>query len=205
MTKRTLFLIAVALQVALLGWMVASSERTLSHGTLVVLKVRPVDPIDFMTGRYVDVHPEIASLDVAKVALIGAPAEDARTAPPPSPATPDLSPLLGRTVLVELRPEGEFSVAQRIVVEGGAIAPRAPFLRGRVETAYGTVLQIGYGLGRFDIPYDAEDPSPLARERDHVVALVVRVASDGRSLIEDLRIDGRPFADWNAAEKAKRK
>ena len=205
MTRGTLFRIAVALQVALLGWMVAASERTLAGGTRVVLKVRPVDPIDFMTGRYIDVHPEIASLDVAKVLLVGRTAEDARPKTSAATEAPDVTALRNRTVLVELRPEGELWVAQRVVVEGGAIPPRAPFLRGRVDSAYGSVLQVDYGLGRFDIPYDAEDPTPLARSPDHAVALVVRVAGDGRSVTEDLRIDGRSFADWNAAEKAKRK
>jgi len=203
MTKRTLFLIAVALQVALLGWMVASSERTLARGTRVVLRVRPVDPIDFMTGRYVDAHPAIGRIDVAKVPLVGAPPEDAAAGT--AAGTPDLSRFWSRTVCVELRQEGEYWVAERVVLADGAVAPRAPFLRGRVAPSNGTLLDVDYGLDRFDIPYDAEDPSPLARSNDHSVALVVRVASDGRSVTEDLVVDGRPFAEWNAAEKAKRK
>ena len=203
MTRKTLFLIAVALQVALLGWMVASSERTLARGTRVVLRVRPVDPIDFMTGRYVDAHPAIGRIDVAKVPLIGAPAENTTTGA--TTGTPDLSRIWGHDVCVELRQEGEYWVAERVVLEDGAVAPRAPFLRGRVAPSHGTLLDVNYGLDRFDIPYDAEDPSPLASSNDHVVALVVRVASDGRSVTEDLVVDGRPFAEWNAAEKAKRK
>lgn len=200
MTKRTLFLIAVALQVALLGWMVASSERTLSRGTLVVLKVRPVDPIDYMTGRFIRVRPEIATLDLAAVPLVGESAEDAAT----NGAELHVE-LVNRNVLVELRPGARLWTATRVVVDGGPIAPHAPFLRGRVESVHGNHLDVDYGLERFDIPYDAEDPTPLTRSDEHVVALAVRVADDGRSVTEDLRIDDRPFAEWNAAEKTKRK
>lgn len=204
MTKKTLFLIAVALQVALLGWMVAKSERLLARGERVVLRVRPVDPIDFMTGRYIAAHPAVGRIDVAKVPLVGETERDAAAAAA-SAAPGDLARLLNRDVFVELKEEGEFWVAQRVVVAGGPVEPRAPCLRGRVQPSYGTELDVDYGLDRFDIPYDAEDPSSLARSNDHTVALVVRVASDGRSVTEDLVVDGRPFAEWNAAEKAKRK
>jgi uncharacterized membrane-anchored protein len=202
MTKGTLFRIAVALQVALLGWMVAASERTLSRGTLVVLKVRPVDPIDYMTGRFVRVRPEIATLDLAVVPLVGEPGESSNGV---LPGDSPYAGLLNDPVLVELRPAGGLWIATRVVWAGGAVAPHAPYLRGRVESVHENHLDVDYGLERFDIPYDAEDPSPLTRSGEHVVALAVRVADDGRSVTEDLVVDGRPFAEWNAAEKAKRK
>jgi hypothetical protein len=201
MTKGTLFRIAVALQVALLGWMVASSERTLDHGTLVLLKVRPVDPIDFMTGRFVRVRPEIATLDLSAVPLVGEPGESYNGV---LPGDSPYAGLLNDHVLVEVRPGAGSWIATRVVWEGGLVAPHAPFLRGRVASAHDRQLDLDYGLDRFDIPYDAEDPTPLTRSGEHVVVLAVRVTSDGRSVTEDLRIDGQPFAAWNAAEKAKK-
>jgi len=202
MTKGTLFRIAVALQVALLGWMVAASERTLAGGARVVLKVRPVDPIDFMTGRFVNAHPEIGRIDLVGVPLVGAPADGPATTT--RPAAPDRAALQNRRVSVELQPSGSVWVAQRVVCDGGGISPRAPFLRGRIASVQGDSIDVDYGIERFDIPFDAEDPTPLTRSAGHVVTLVVKVASDGRCVTEDLQIDGQPFAAWNAAEKAKK-
>ena len=203
MSRKTLFSIAVALQVALLGWMVASSERTLSRGTLVLLKVRPFDPVDFMTGRYINARPEISSLDLATVPLAGEDG-DGDGGWTGRPGTGPHAGLWNHGVLVEVRPGAGVWTATRVVVEGGSVAPRAPFLRGRVTSVAGENLEVDYGIDRFDIPYDAEDPTLFTRSKEHVLLLAVRVADDGRTVTEDLRVDGRPFAEWNAAEKAKR-
>jgi hypothetical protein len=123
MTKGTLFRIAVALQVALLGWMVAASERTLAGGARVVLKVRPVDPIDYMTGRFVNAHPEIGRIDLVAVPLVGAPVDERATTT--RPAAPDRATLQNGRVFVELQPSGSVWVAQRVVYDGGGCAARA--------------------------------------------------------------------------------
>jgi len=196
MTRRSVFVVAVALQVALLGWMVAASERTLAHGVRVVLKVRPVDPIDYMTGRFINAHPAIGSIDTSLVPRVVAVRED---------VVSDLPQLTNQRVAVELRQEGALWVAQRIVDDGAATPPVAPFLWGRVTDVRGTIVDVEFGLDHFNIPFDAEDPSALTRSPDHVVALVVKVASDGRGVTEDMTIDGQPFSAWNTAEKAKRK
>jgi hypothetical protein len=198
MTRRTVFLVAVALQVALLGWMVAASERTLAHGTRVVLKVQPLDPVDFMTGRFIRATPAIARIDTTLVPIVGPLPSGGATSDP-------LRRLQAARISVELRQEGELWVAQRLVLDGAAEPARAPFLRGRVTWVDGTHVNLDFGLERFDIPYDADDPTPLSRSPEHLVALVVKVAGDGRGVVEDMRIDGAPFSTWNAAEKAKRK
>ena len=59
--------------------------------------------------------------------------------------------------------------------------------------------------GRFSLLLDDRRLPVDAGREPAIRALVVRVASDGRSVTEDLVVDGRPFAEWNAAEKAKRK
>ena len=65
---------------------------------------------------------------------------------------------------------------------------------------------VDYGLDRFFIPENGEDPSVLARAtsapgRLHVKA---RLTRGGHAVLTDLLIDGKSYVEWNAAEKAKK-
>lgn len=202
MNRKLAFQLAVALQLVFLGWMVAAKERTLATGTRVVLRVQPVDPTDYRSGRYIQITPAIARIDPEKVKVVRG---DTGAAAPAGSADSGLASLTGRTVFVELTHKGELWEATRVVVEGAGILPHTPFLRARVTMPFDATLRLDYSLERFYIPADGHDPSGLARDPDHSVRVVVRVPSDGAGVIEDLLVDGKTWKEWDAAERAKEK
>lgn len=185
MNRRLAFFSAVAAQLALLGLMVAREERVLLRGERVVLAIEAVDPIDYLRGRYVSFRPRIATIDLASVAL----------------DVPKSSIAAGSKIAVELVPEGNHFVARRLVDEPLLADARPPFLRAVVTSVDGATLTLDYGLDRYFIPANAADPSPLTRDPRHDVSISVRVLGDGRCVIEELLIDGEPFADWNEEQK----
>jgi uncharacterized membrane-anchored protein len=202
MNRKLAFQVAVALQLVFLGWMVAAKERTLATGTRVVLKVQPIDPVDYRSGHYIQITPAIARIDPAKVPLVRGPPGAAGNAPAGA-ENPDLASLAGRTAFVELTHEGELWEATRVVVEGAGVLPHLPFLRARVEVPFDATLRLDYSLERFYIPADGHDPSSLARDPNHSIRVVVRVPNDGAGVIEELLVDGKTWKEWDAAERAK--
>jgi len=191
MNRRIAFHVAVALQLVFLGWMVAAKERALATGIRVVLKVQPIDPIDYQSGRYIQITPAIARIDPEKVPVVR--------------GRLGAASLSGRVVFVEIAPEGELWEARRVVVDGSGASPRAPFLRARVGPPFDATLRLDYSLDRFYIPASGHDPSMLVGDPSHTIRVVVHVPSDGAGVISDLLIDGKPWKAWDAAERAKEK
>jgi GDYXXLXY motif protein len=189
MNRKIVFQVAVALQLAFLGWMVAAQERTLSTGLRVPLKVTSFDANDFQRGRYIRIAPAIAEIDPGKVEVVR--------------AGESLPSLAGRVAFVELDRDGDVWDARRVVIDGSGVAPRLPFLRARVGGSGETSLHLDYPFERFDIPADGRDPSAWYSDPSHALVAVVRVPSDGKGVLEDLLVDGRPWKTWNAEEKAK--
>ena len=68
MTRFHLFCGLVLIQLAVPCWMVISQERTLAEGALFKFKTRPVDPVDFFRGRYVQLafDQEVLSSELDK-------------------------------------------------------------------------------------------------------------------------------------------
>jgi len=191
MKRRLAWLAAVLAQLALLGWIVASQERLRVTGRAVVLAIEPFDPIDPLSGRYLRIRARATRIDLAELhpGWNGEALEQ------------HAEQFVGQEVAVTLRAAGERfepeAVASTAYQEpGGSIV----WLRGRVRSRYGAVLEIDYGLDRFFIPSDAADPSALLWQGGHELDIVVRVAVDGRSSIEDLLVDGKRYAEWNAAQ-----
>jgi len=195
MTRRTIFVVALSLQLMLLGWMVGTHERSLATGARVVLAVEAFDPIDYLAGRYVNIRLAVSHVDTQKTPLVrgdtaGVPDAAARSMPIYGP------------VFVELAQDGELWKAARVVVADSGITPRAPFLRGRVTYQDGTTLQVEFELDRFYIPADGHDPSALIRDPKHVVRALVCIPADGGAVFDDLLVDGRSWHDWDAEQRA---
>jgi uncharacterized membrane-anchored protein len=199
MNKKIAFYVAVALQLVVLGWMVAAKERALLTGARVVLPVQPIDPMDYMSGRYIAISPAIALIDTTKTPLFRGDTGDGS-----DPATA-FAPLTDRYVFVELEQSGEVWTASRVVVEGAGVPPHQPFLRARVNSHDGALLRLDYSLNRFFIPADGHDPSFLVSDPAHTVRVVVRAPTDGAGVVEDLLVDGKPWKEWDAEERAKAK
>jgi uncharacterized membrane-anchored protein len=194
--RKLLFCVAVALQLVVLGWMVAAKERALATGARIVLKVEPYDPLDHLSGRYIQITPAVARIDTSKVVLFRGDAGDGPT------AAAAAAPLTDRAVFVEFVQDGEIWSASRVVVEGAGVPPHVPFLRARVTGQTGALLELDYALNRFFIPADGRDPSRLVRDEKHSVRVVVRAPADGVGVVEDLLVDGKPWKEWDAAERA---
>jgi uncharacterized membrane-anchored protein len=100
MNRRLAFLIAVALQLIVLGGMVGSRERVLANGTRVLLAVEAVDPIDHLAGRYIRIPLKIGAIDTTQTPFVRGDAGEGRD------ATAAGSEYYG-PVFVELAPDGE--------------------------------------------------------------------------------------------------
>lgn len=165
------------------------AELRLRHGVEVLLEVRPFDPMDALSGRYLAVPLAVERLDLDELL---AERETFGT---------------GDTLWLRLDP-GEPWWRPGAVLEAppeeGEVA-----LRGTVTRVHGRALQIDYGLGRFFIPHEGADPTlpgtgPAAGAPPSLVA-VVRVTRDGRAALADLLVDGEPYARWNARQAPTRR
>lgn len=184
MSRRLKFVAAMLVQFAILGAMVISAELTLKHGLRVELEVEPFDPIDPLSGRHLVVNLAAARIDRRYL----------------DPAIgDDLVP--GDALFVTL----DTSVTPAIVVGASRSRPLEgiPFARATVRDVSPSLVRVDYGLERYFIPLDAEDPSLFrdANGRRAELRLVVRIDDDGRIVTEDLLVDGAPFSEWNARQR----
>jgi uncharacterized membrane-anchored protein len=180
------YALALAAPFAALGWIVAREEWTRSQGREVRLEVRGYDPMDALSGRYLEVPLVISRLPLTELA---APSADIRN---------------GDDVFVTLQPGDPFWTAASVSKTeplGGV------FLRGHTTWLQpGGMASVEYGLDRFYIPDQGSDPTRRgggAPWNRHLTA-VVRVADSGRASFVDLLVDGEPYATWNAKQPAAR-
>lgn len=189
MNRPRALMLALAPQVLLLLSMIAREEITLRTGVPVVLEVRPYDPMDMLSGRYLAVPLAIEQLDADQIAH----------------PTPPLH--YGQAVWVGLKPGEDHWTPLSLAAEppDAGTAQAFVWLRGRINDSWSGdgVIKVAYDLDRFYIPEDAADPSRLesGQTAARKLALVVRVNSQGRGSIADLLVDGQPYAQWNRAQR----
>ncbi len=174
MNRAVVYVLAAVPQFALVAGLAVREEYLLATGTSVVLEVRPYDPMDPLSGRYLGTPLAIESIDTARV---------------PCDAG------LAGTVWVVLAP-GE-PCWQPVAVRAAppALAPGQVCLRGELEpwrSGRAGVLAVRYAIGRFYIPANGPDPSGRTD-----LALRVRVGAAGRAAVEDLLVGGTAYRDWN--------
>ncbi len=156
---KTRFCAIVALQLLLLGGLIAGKQITLAFGERILLKTVPVDPRDMFRGDYVALNYEISRLEQWK--------------------WQGESFKKGDPVYVTLRREGRFWVA-----DSASKAPPADgrlFLRGRATQVSSEYLQVEYGIESYFVP----EGKGRELERDGAKGLTVEVALDrhGRAVI----------------------
>lgn len=191
--------IVVGVQLLFLAGLVAREIEARANGTRVVLEVGARDPMDFLSGRYLDVPLVIERIDLERVAHDDPPAAE------------------DGTVFVEIVP-GEPNwqpIAVRTKPERGRV-----FVRGRTVHDFGSsssVLRVEFDADRFYIPEEANDPSlwwvrPVtelgadrreAETRRPSLSVVARVTRSGRIAVDDLLVDGQSFAEWDRAQPPK--
>jgi uncharacterized membrane-anchored protein len=157
----------------------ARAEWALRTGTEVRLAVRPYDPMDALSGRFIAIPLEIERLPRSGIARFGG------------------EPELGEPVWVWLERDEPFwravAVAKTVPERPDVVA-----LRGTLVETSPQDQRVDYELDRFFIPQEGADPSvPQGR---HTLTAVVKVARDGRGALADLLVDGEPWAMWNARQ-----
>lgn len=131
MKRRLWFTLAVCLQIAVLLFMIGAKWSTLTYGTKVLLKTRPVDPWDLFRGDYVTLYYEISELDLNK---ISSEKEEYKT---------------NETVYVTLEQKGKYWVAHSV----SSTRPRQRLaIKGRVKYFYEKNLVVNYGIESYFVP-----------------------------------------------------
>jgi len=170
MTRALGLLLCLVPQFLVVAVLVAREELGLRRGVQVRLEVRPIDPMSLFAGRYISVPLAISSLDSKHTRF-----------------EKDFGP--GSVVYVRLeRAEPYWTAAE--VTSRPPSGPEAVFLEGICSER----KRIEFGLDTYYIPQDGADPSRLK------LALLVRVSPEGRGQIEDLLVEGQPYARWNAGQ-----
>lgn len=155
------------------------SELLLARAVEVRLEVRPYDPMDALSGRYIAAPLAIATLDVDTVS------NECEHARP------------GDYVWVALEPGEPWWRPTAVLC---APKPDALSLRGVVREQFDSRWSIDYDIDRFYIPHDAADPSAPARGPRPKLVAVLHVDADGAGILTDLLVEGEPYAEWNARQ-----
>lgn len=71
-TKKIIVIINVALIMVIMGWQVFAKEKTLKHGTLVLLRLAPKDPRSLMQGDFMRLrYEEVRDMDTYNIPTRG--------------------------------------------------------------------------------------------------------------------------------------
>lgn len=188
MKHATIFALCLAPELAVFVGMISHEEILLQQGMQVELSVKPRDPMSLMRGRYLAVELAVATVDLNVV-----------------PWAPDLEAGRDETIYLKLR-RGARAWEAAEVTRDKPPASDAPFLRGTIYSIDSSggkrTLSADFGMDEYFIPQEANDPSFWSRGQDSqpVLSILARVDENGRALIEDLLVNGQPFAEWNHSQ-----
>jgi uncharacterized membrane-anchored protein len=183
--RPALFVLAAAVQVALIAFMVLDRARILRDGAEVTLRTQPVDPRDFLRGDYVALRYDISTVPAGALFDQGG----ARS---------------GLPVYVKLAPAADgYYQAVSIHLEPVPVAGQEVMIRGQTRAGadcgsprhvFCFNIPVKYGLERYFVPQGEGREIESARNRGRV-AVVAAVAPDGRAAIKRLLLDGKPVYD----------
>jgi len=175
-------LIIILQSVALIA-MVGMKQYTLSTGTLIVLKTRPIDPRSLFRGDYVRLNYDISRLSLNK--LQG-----------------DKDYKRGDSIYVVVHKEGEFWTAQAVYHRLPETTDDQVAVKGVVKYAYGNCgsnsqdndcinLQVKYGVENYFVPEGKG--RELERPRSgEVVTIQLAVDRYGNAAIKAVLVNGVP-------------
>jgi uncharacterized membrane-anchored protein len=175
MTNRFRFATAVAVQVAVLTWLMTSRQWTLATGQTILLETVPVDPRSLFQGDYVALGYKISTPTTAG-----------------AQGAAGLRP--NETVYVTLRQSGKFWEAVSVSPQRPKAAAKEVVLRGTADYSGRRIL---YGIETYYVPEGKGleiERQRWQRQPGETTRLTVEVAVDsgGRAGIRRLLIDGRP-------------
>jgi uncharacterized membrane-anchored protein len=171
--------LVAALQLGVLGWMVADRVRLLKTGREIVLPIVPVDPRDLFKGDYVRLGYPVSTLPAATLG--------------------DIKFKQDAVVYVTIEPQGDgdWKVAAVGTRYPTSVGATQAVLRGRID-AFGFNPNVSqrarYGLERYYVP----EGKGLALEklaREKKLAAIVAVDSAGNAAIKGLSSNGQKIYD----------
>lgn len=181
-TGMRIALIIILQSIALIA-MVGMKQYTLSTGTLIVLKTRPIDPRSLFRGDYVRLNYDISRLSLNK--LEG-----------------DKDFKRGDSIYVLVHKDGEFWTAQGAYHHMPKTSDNQVAIKGEVKYAYGNCgrnskdkdcisVQVKYGVENYFVPegegHDLERPHP-----GDVVTIQLAVDRYGNAAIRAVLVNGIP-------------
>jgi len=173
--QKILFPVIVALQIAVLGFMITRQEMLLARGTKVLLRCQPIDPRSLFSGDYVILNYEISIISEEIIAGSG---------------IKNTGNLEKKEIYVALKPkaEGKYYMAAAISENRDELKKLYPLIiKGRVEYASNT-LQVRYGVESYFVP---QREGKIIEESLKNVSVEVSVSENGDSAISKLFIDGK--------------
>ena len=179
------FLLALLLQLGIIGSMVVTHYVAATTGTPVLLKIAPVDPRDPLRGDYLMFRYDISTLSRDLFML-------------PDGAA-GWTPARGETVYVALTRQGAYWTASQVLrtlptraerdAGMGGYPSDAVFLKGAVTDVGPSEVKVTYGTEQFFVPEGRGTRFPLTKEAS---ALVV-VGPDGKALVRQVFVGGRKW------------
>jgi len=176
MTKQKKFIIAVAIQLAILFIIIITKVATLTGGTDVVLRIRPVDPRDPLRGDYVTFNYDISSIN--------------------SYIVRDVNEIKnGNTVYVALREAGKYWTALTVSVKKPA---DGIFIKGKVVSGgvknegdiisprQSSDIRIIYGIEEYFIP-EGKGQDFVFGDKETVAR--VMVDKNGNPVLKQIYVD----------------
>jgi len=188
------FAIALLLQLAIIGGMVASQQVTAQRGTPIYLQVEPVDPRDPLRGDYMTFRYNISRIGYEN---FGSPSDG--ITPPRDQVAKSLE--RGETVWVPLYRSGKvwevtFGVttgAERPKTgDGGFYGSDTVFMRGSVESTGPSEVTVVYGIEEYFIPEGTGADWPRVGVPDATARVLVDPKT-GKSVLTTIFLDGKPW------------
>lgn len=175
MKRAVLFIAAALMQIAVIAGILISHETAVITGTDYRFPVEPIDPIDIFQGRYLALSFRGTEQQVSH-----------------SNFTRNQSVY----ALLAVDTNGH-----AVITNLSASAPKAPFMKVKVSSAYGSRVWIAFPFSRYYLPEDAALPAERAywnatRRRDVEAYALVAVDGNGTAVLKDVIVNGMPILDY---------
>ena len=171
-SKKIIFCVLVAAQLAVLASMIFKQERLLTGGTKIMLKCVPVDPRSLFSGDYVILRYEITNIDTDKLKVK---TNDSFTE--------------NQNIYVALEKDASASHynAAEVSFDIKSLADRYPaVIRGTVEYAHDNSISIRYGVEKYFVP---QNKGHYIESNMDSTTVEVSIDSKGNSAISRLFVD----------------
>ena len=187
--RKLIIIVAVLLQVAVLGFMAGQREHILRTGRIVFLKTAPVDPRDIFRGDYVRLRYDISAVrgDLLRDGLADLSEDDLRGSYYMSGRQDEWRKIRGKPVY------GMLSVGANDIADLVFLTDKKPseglFIRGRVEYPGFGNLNVRYGIEAYFVEQGKGKEIEKAMFQSMRIPLEMEVAlgKDGTAVLKGYR------------------